>query len=192
MGTIIETGANEYTATPLSEALRKPIYKDAYPAMFEIFGPGFNALPDFLSKSNYANPENPTDGAFQLGHKTTDHLFEWMSQRPEHLTNFQNLMAGYRAGQASWMDPGFYPIETNLVRGASSETDSPFLVDVGGGKGHDLQRLWHKHPKLPGKLILQDLRGVIEEAKKADLNDQIQLMEHDFFTKQPISGNSQF
>ena len=34
MGTIYETGSNEYVPTPLSKALKEPIYRDAYPTMF--------------------------------------------------------------------------------------------------------------------------------------------------------------
>ena len=157
-------------------------------ARFEIFGPGFLALPEHLSKSEYKNPDNPADGAFQLGHGTKDHLFEWMSQRPERLSQFQHHMAGYRTGRPSWMDPDFYPVEDNLVKGARTEHDAVFLVDVGGGKGHDLQELYRKHPKLPGKLVLQDIRNVIEEAKASGLDGRIIPMEHDFFSTQPIIG----
>lgn len=157
-------------------------------ARFEIFGPGFLALPEHLSKSEYKNPDNPADGAFQLGHGTKDHLFEWMSQRPERLSQFQHHMAGYRTGRPSWMDPDFYPVEDNLVKGARTEHDAVFLVDVGGGKGHDLQELYRKHPKLPGKLVLQDIRSVIEDAEASGLDGKIIPMEHDFFATQPIIG----
>lgn len=34
MGTIYETSPNEYVPTPLSKALKEPIYRDAYPTMF--------------------------------------------------------------------------------------------------------------------------------------------------------------
>ena len=34
MGTIYETGPNEYLPTPFSKALKEPIYRDAYPTMF--------------------------------------------------------------------------------------------------------------------------------------------------------------
>lgn len=88
------------------------------------------------------------------------------------------------------MDPNFYPVEDNLVKGAKTEQNAIFLVDVGGGKGHDLQELYRKHPKLPGKLVLQDLKGVIEEARASGLEEKIIPMEHDFFTKQPIIGKS--
>ena len=97
-------------------------------------------------------------------------------------------MAGYRTGRPSWMDRNFYPVEDNLAKGAKLEDDAVFLVDVGGGKGHDLQELHRKHPKLPGKLVLQDLKGVIEEAEASGLDGKIVPMEHDFFTKQPVIG----
>ncbi len=86
------------------------------------------------------------------------------------------------------MDHNFYPVEKNLVKGAKTEDDTVFLVDVGGGTGHDLQELYRKHPKLPGKLVLQDLKGVIEEAEASSLDGKIVPMEHHFSTKQPVIG----
>ena len=86
------------------------------------------------------------------------------------------------------MDPNFYPVEENLVKGAKTEDKSVFLVDIGGGKGHDLQELYQKHPKLPGKLVLQDIKAVIEEAEASGLDEKIVPTEHDFFTKQPVIG----
>lgn len=113
-----------------------------------------------------------------------------MSQRPERLSQFQNHMAGYRTGRASWMDYDFYPVEKSLVQGTKAENDAVFLVDMGGGRGHDLQELQKKHPKLPGKLVLQDQIAVIEQAKAAGLDSKIIPMEHDFFTPQPVIGMS--
>ncbi|MCJ1386457.1 hypothetical protein MMC17_009583 [Xylographa soralifera] len=188
MGSIYETGPNEYVPTPFSRALKEPIYYDAYPTMMGICGPAFFALPEHLSKTQYKNPDNPADGAFQLGWDTKDHFFGWVSQRPERLTQFQNHMAGYRTGRPSWMDPDFYPVAKNLVEGARTGDDAVFLVDVGGGKGHDLQELHRKHPTLPGKLVLQELPSVVEEASAAGLDPKILAMPHDFFTNQPIIG----
>ena len=42
MGTIYETGPNEYVPTALSNALKEPIYRDAYPTMFVL--PVFRAI----------------------------------------------------------------------------------------------------------------------------------------------------
>ena len=103
---------------------------------------------------------------------------------------FQNHMTGKHAGRPSWMDPDFYPFKENLIKNAITEHDAFFLVDVGGGKGHDLKEMCRKHPELPGKLVLQDIKSVIEEAVASDLDGKIVPMEHDFFTEQPITGMS--
>ena len=86
------------------------------------------------------------------------------------------------------MDPDFYPFKENLIKDAKTEHDSVFLVDIGGGRGHDLQDMCAKHPELPGKLVLQDVQGVIKEAEASGLDKKILPMEYDFFTKQPITG----
>ena len=86
------------------------------------------------------------------------------------------------------MDPDFYPFKESLIKDARTEHDTFFLIDVGGGKGHDLKEMCRKHPELPGKLVLQDIKSVIEEAVASDLDEKIVPMEHDFFTKQPITG----
>lgn len=87
------------------------------------------------------------------------------------------------------MDLGFYPVDINLAIDAKTEDGAVFLVDIGGGKGHDLQELHREYPELPGKLVLQDLRGVVQEAESSGLDEEIVTMEHDFFTPQPIKGN---
>ena len=99
-------------------------------------------------------------------------------------------MAGYRTGRPSWMDANFYPVDENLVRDARMEDTDVFLVDIGGGKDHDLQELCRKHPNLPGRLVLQDLPAVIEEAKTSGLDESILPMNHDFFAEQPVLGVS--
>ena len=126
---------------------------------------------------------------FQLGMGTKDHFFEWISGDPERLTNFQLHLAGKSAAWRKYLDdPGF--VQQNLVDGAKTEEGAIFLVDVGGGKGHDLQELAEKHPDLPGRLVLQDLKGPVEEARSSKLHKNIELMEHDFFTEQPLKGKS--
>lgn len=188
MGTIYETGPNEYISTPISKSLKEPINRDAYPTMVEQGGPAIFALPEYLAKTQYKNPEDPTDSAFMLGHNTKEQFFDWLTTRPERLSQFQNHMAGYRMGRSGWMDPHFYPVEERLVKGARTDEDAVFLVDLGGGKGHDLAELHQKHPNLPGKLVLQDHPNVIEEAAAMGLDKKIVTMGYDFFTPQPLVG----
>ena len=89
------------------------------------------------------------------------------------------------------MDTNFYLVKYNLINGARTDNNATLLVNVGGGKGHDLRESYQKHPALPGKLVFQEIKGVIEEAKSEGigLDGKAILAEHDFFTKQPVIGN---
>ena len=84
------------------------------------------------------------------------------------------------------MYPNFYLVEKNLVEGAQTEYDAVFLIDVGGGKGEGLQELYRKHPRLPGKVVLEEVQSVIEEAEAFGLDEKTVPMNHDFFANQPI------
>jgi hypothetical protein len=69
-----------------------------------------------------------------------------------------------------------------------ASANSTFLVDVGGGSGHDItQLLGFFGSETPGKLILQDRPEIIELSKK-DGNSNIVKMVHDFLTEQPTNG----
>jgi len=90
-------------------------------------------------------------------------------------------MAGRRQGlnQGSWMD--FYPIQANLIDGAERGEHATFCVDVGGGKGHDLEML-HDRFSCVGRMVLQDQETVV------GTSTVFESMAHDFFAPQPIRG----
>jgi len=69
-------------------------------------------------------------------------------------------------------------------------TKGIFLVDVGGGLGHDLELLKEKHERLPGRLILQEKEEVLNQMPAT--NNVYEKMTHDFFTPQPVQGLSPF
>lgn len=48
------------------------------------------------------------------------------------------------------MDPSLYPVEQQLIQGADTDPNAPFIVDVGGGVGHDLAEFKQKFPNHPG------------------------------------------
>lgn len=78
----------------------------------------------------------------------------------------------------------WFPVSDRILYDASK--DSPLIVDVGGGKGHDLQIFHEKFPG-HGKLILQDLPHVLKQAE--DLDSIVECLGYDFFTPQPIHGD---
>jgi hypothetical protein len=122
---------------------------------------------------------------FERGHGTELNFFEYVYSRPGMLQQFAGHMASSRHGQPSWMDPSFYPVRELLVDGADPDGDV-FLVDVGGSTGGDLVRFHAAHPDVPGRLVLQDLPGVIAGVK--GLDPKIEAMGHDFFEEQPVKG----
>ncbi|KAF9884205.1 hypothetical protein FE257_002196 [Aspergillus nanangensis] len=58
------------------------------------------------------------------------------------------------------------------------------LVDIGGNKGHDLERFQARYPDAPGQLVLQDLPSVLPSA----IDDGIKQMAYSFWDPQPVRG----
>ncbi|XDG05687.1 hypothetical protein ABKA04_005302 [Annulohypoxylon sp. FPYF3050] len=181
---VAEAGDDKYTATRLSDAFTEPRYRDGIIYTYDVAGPSFRGLPEYLKSIKYTLPTKLTDGPFQAAHKTQLPFFAWIDQNPPYLEKFNSYMAAYRAGKPSWVDPGFYPISERLTKGFDAVNDGVMLVDVGGGLGHDLRDLKEKHPSLPGSLILQDRPEVISTVSGGAFLPT----SHDFFTPQPVKN----
>ncbi|KAL4795782.1 S-adenosyl-L-methionine-dependent methyltransferase [Aspergillus venezuelensis] len=186
MGVITETGRDEYKSTNFSKVLTVEKYSDAFPLMTSRFTLGILALPEFLEKNKYQNPTSATDTAFQLGYKSKMGFFGHVQQEPITARRFNNHMGVYAQGRKRWMDPGFFPVQEQLVDGITIAQDDVLMVDVGGSFGHDLLDFRRKWPDVPGRLILQDLPEVVAQVK--DLHPSLEVMGHDFFQEQPIKG----
>lgn len=64
--------------------------------------------------------------------------------------------------------------------------ESPFLVDIGGGSGHDIESLRGAFEgQLPGKLVLQDRPEITDIAR---VGTGVETIAHDFLTEQPVKG----
>ncbi|KAK9424384.1 putative O-methyltransferase [Seiridium unicorne] len=182
--TIAESGPDTYSSTTLSDALTEPRYQDGIIYTYDVAGPCFRVLPEYLKSINYTLQTELHNSSFQLAHKTELPFFAWLASNPPYMEKFSSYMSAYRAGKPSWADPGFYPIEERLTQMFDSKSSGVLLVDVGGGTGHDLKELKEKHPSLPGKLILQDQPDVISTVQGAE--GIFEPMSHDFFMPQPI------
>ncbi|PYI01158.1 S-adenosyl-L-methionine-dependent methyltransferase [Aspergillus sclerotiicarbonarius CBS 121057] len=183
---VTETGRDEYTSNNFTRTVANTRYADAFPTITGTTSPAITAIPAFLRQTQYQNPTNGLACPFQQGFNTKYSFFDFLSRDPTLSAQFNNLMSVYHQGRASWMDPGFYPVER--LTHPSNHTDSGILiVDVGGGKGHDLNEFRAKWPSARGRLILQDQPGVLAEA--TGLHESIERMPHDFFTEQPCKGS---
>jgi hypothetical protein len=98
-------------------------------------------------------------------------------------------MSAYRAGKANWYDPGFYPVPERMIEGFDAEASDVLLVDVGGGRGHDVTFFAAQHAGHPGKVILQDREPVIAGVLEATTSSRpFDAPAYDFFTRQPIQN----
>ena len=108
------------------------------------------------------------------------------------VAQFGQMLQAWSQGRYHWMDEGYYPVQRNLIEGAAKRSggEDVFIVDVGGGDGHDLLQLKAKFPDdLPGRLVLQDMKLVDESMKDKLAESGIEVQVYDFFTTQPVNGS---
>lgn len=108
-------------------------------------------------------------------------MFGILSKDSRRKKIFDDYMEARRfSNEPKWLD--IYPAGERL----RAEDGEALIVDVGGGKGHDLGLFRQRFPDVTGELIVQDLPRTF--ASLAERPKGITLMEHDFFDEQPVKG----
>jgi hypothetical protein len=110
--------------------------------------------------------------------------FEYVQQDPELFKAFTQLMTRWRGLSKHWTE--WYPVQANILDGASTNAEEIIMVDMGGDRGHDLEIFLKSFPSTHGRLVLQDLPMTI--ATVPHLTPAIKPTVHDFFTPQPVKG----
>ncbi|KAF4953351.1 hypothetical protein FSARC_12402 [Fusarium sarcochroum] len=182
-GIIKEAGQDSYVGTPFSMSTRDPTMEGGLIYSFEGMIPTFQGLPEFLAKTNYQVPKDADDSPVQYGLRTDKPFFSILRDNARLGKAFNGFMTGYARARPRWIE--FYPFNERLGV-QKSDDNAPWLVDVGGNVGHELLGLTSGEDGPPGKLVLQDLPAVIEEAKASgNLPETIEAVAHDFFKPQP-------
>ena len=144
------------------------------------------SLPAYLASTAWVNPVESSRTLFNYHVKTPLSMYEWLQTQPRELAGFGATMAAANKlkliGVLKTLSESF-PRNSDS-NGESVKTDV-LLVDVGGGKGRLIERFRKERPDLMGRMILQDLPGVVEG--RGDV-EGVEYMAHDFFTPQPITG----
>ena len=181
MGICVEVGPERYMSNPLNEVIVQPGYTAGVRFHFDVEIPAIMELVPSLDMHKFRNPVDASRSAFDMAFGAS--FFDWMHKNPATLRCFDLYMSGRRAGKASWLD--YYPVEERLLEGTSPE-DVIFMVDIGGGQGHDLKSLSDRYGDtcLPGRLILQDLVANTRD----DSTTIFEFMVHNFFEPQPVRG----
>lgn len=136
--------------------------------------------PKYFREAGYQCPTDPRNGLMQYAFQSKLSSFQLFSSKPEILRDFNLFMGNTMGARNYWID--WYPIQERLLDGFMPE--QPLLVDVGGGKGHDLLAFHERYPA-QGTLVLQDLASVIGSVQNIN---PIKPMAYDFFTEQPVHG----
>lgn len=180
---VTQTGIDEWKASRLSDSMAAPSsaanLANAYTTMLPLTA----NLAQFLAQTSYQNPTESTKTVHQLTFDTNMHRFEWMKVHPEHSMILNNFMASNRL-----MMTGIeaFPFEDKVPYFNEKTQQDPstvLLVDVGGGKGQMCRAFKDRFPKLPGRVVVQDLPNIVSSSGQG-----IEAMPYDFFTPQPVKG----
>lgn len=100
-------------------------------------------------------------------------------------------MEGQRADRLHWGD--WFPVRERILDHPDLNSETPLIVDIGAGRGHDLIGFRERFPDASGKLILEDLSTVIDEVRGAQdlVAAKVDTQVFDFFNDvQPVQGMS--
>lgn len=150
---------------------------------YEVYTPVHVQTAEHFRSRGYKCPTDTLNCPFQWTYATELSYFGYLHQNPEKLKHFETFLSANGGTRKYWIE--WFPVESEILSGGA-ENDTPLVVDVGGNKGHDLERLLARFPQANGRLVLQDLQTTINNIQ--DLSPGIQAIPHDFFTPQPVKG----
>jgi demethylsterigmatocystin 6-O-methyltransferase len=136
-------------------------------------------IPVYIAWNSFLSDPKGRSSVFQLAHNTPNELYEWMKHHPDQGAAFHTYMNHQLDSLPGWLDAINFLDE--FAQNTSANT--PLFVDVGGGKGQQCAGLLTKYPNLKGRVILQDLSSVIQDAVT---DSRVERMSYDFFTEQPV------
>jgi hypothetical protein len=142
-------------------------------------------LPEYLSQNHYKNPLGARGGPWQCALGIEETLWEWLAQRPDKLQECNTFMEGDRGSRPSWLE--WFPVQERVIDGFQGGDNDVFLVDIAGGRGHDISDFKKKFPNAPGRFVLEDLPLVIDDVQ--DVDAAVERVKIDFFKDQPVKGS---
>lgn len=177
---ISEVDESKFKANNTTQALATPAGTASIAHGFYFMGKCFDELPTFLKANKYASPNDALETPFQIAFKTDQALFNWAPTQPVMLNNFLNALPGY-VGPKPWTDAVEF---TNRLQ--SADRNAPLFVDVGGGPGGQCTAFRKvTAERFPGRVVLQDLPGVLD---MAPAQDGVEKIAQNFFEGQVVKG----
>ncbi|KAJ4371748.1 hypothetical protein N0V86_008301 [Didymella sp. IMI 355093] len=126
--------------------------------------PSMAKLPHYFDKYGYRNPDDQSSGPAQYGHNIPGQtLWPYIAANPKLLNAAHAFFEGDRGSRPLWID--WFPVQGKLLDDPSKPVghDDVLLVDVAGGRGHDLFDFKSKFAEYPGRYVLMDLPHVVDD-----------------------------
>ena len=125
--------------------------------MFPIAG----ALPAWLAARKDSQQSQAGRRVSPFTHAYGRPMFEFFKVNNGHKEAFDLFMAGRRKNvRQDWFE--VFPMAQRIQsEPAVKQSNDVFIVDVGGGKGHDLLDLRKRLPDAAGRFVLQDLPSMV-------------------------------
>lgn len=182
---INEVDKGQFSASKMTYCLADPRLEGGVNIYYGVIDPMLHELPAFLERGNYQDAVgNPC--VFNAAAKTDLTFYDWLKSKPEMVKDFQKMLSlqlmaiSTSVRAVDWRS--VIPFPETL-----DPSDGPVFVDVGGNMGDRCLELLEKHPQFKGHTVVQDLAEVV---KFAPALDGMEFQGHDFFTPQPVQGES--
>jgi hypothetical protein len=178
----VETGRERYASNHFSRILGTPENRAHFQIQNTIVGPAAGALGAYLETHNLRSPTDHHDSPLQFALKTPYDFWGYLKEDPMRAKMFNQSMRSSAIVGAAGVPP--FPFADELKCDSEEEV---LIVDVGGGKGQALEFIRNDFPELKGRMIVQDLPGVIKDTNgSSHLPSSIETMAADFFKPQPV------
>jgi len=98
-----------------------------------------NKAPQYFAQNGYQNPSAPTDNPWTYAYDFAkgETFFSYFQKRPEVGMRSGGLMEAVAGGKPMWAE--YYQVQERLK--ITTSDDEVLVVDIGGGKGHDIAGL---------------------------------------------------
>ncbi|KAK4618127.1 hypothetical protein CLAFUW4_11906 [Fulvia fulva] len=179
IGVVKETGQDTFTSNALCSLICQGAgLSGCLTYSYDVYALTSARMADYFAGNGYREPDNEEAGlcAYALGVP----FWQFLNKRPDTAKTFNVFMETARFAKKSWLE--VYPVHEL----SQPDDQSIMLIDVGGGRGHDLVELAMRQQQigLKGRLVLQERPEVIVQVP-AEWENDFEAHEHDFFQAQP-------
>jgi hypothetical protein len=181
-----------YQTNDMTRTMSESGYEDGWIFMYDnIAGPQstYSNMLTWVREHGFRAPVDATQGAFQMarGITGTSTFAHWEKKDPASLMQLSTWMKAQQQNRLNWS--AWFPAEELFSEKREKGSERVFLIDVGGGLGHDLHAFAQRYKDRKNmKLVLHDLPEVIAEAKGQNLDARISVQEQNFFAPNAVKG----